>query len=300
MRGTAFRDGAAVATAGVSVAVLTVLATRFTAAEFELAIVSSLLTMAAVALVIGAYRGLQRQITASTTQLDTAAQSFKQAESLLSVLATIRPSFPLPSTRDWSASPDLLNHLCTLVLSRRPALVVEAGSGVSTLTLAYCLKRLGRGRVISLDHDEAYAARTRALLQLHGVDDVARVVTAPLKPIALNGDTWLWYDQTALAECGEIDLLVIDGPPWTTQKLARYPALPLLYDRLAPGAIVILDDAARADERAVVARWREEFAGLACEYLDFEKGACVIASASVGASSGTERPATPPSSVVAV
>jgi len=73
--------------------VLTVLATRFAAAEFELPVVASLSTMAVIALVIGAYRRLQRQINTSTTrQFDTAAQSFKQAESLLSVLATIRPN----------------------------------------------------------------------------------------------------------------------------------------------------------------------------------------------------------------
>ena len=295
MRGGVIGDSAAAAAAGLSVAVLAVLAGRFASASFELAVVASLSTMAVAALIIAAYRRLQRQITGSTTrQLDMTAQSFRQAESLLSVLATIRPSFPLPSTRDWSASPDLLNQLCTLVLSRRPALVVEAGSGVSTLTLAYCLKRLGFGRVLSLEHDEVYAAKTRALLQLHAVDDVACVVTAPLTPVTINGDNWLWYDQDGLAGCGTIDLLVIDGPPWTTQKLARYPALPLLHDRLGRDAIVILDDAARSDERAVVARWQSEFAGLTCEYLDFEKGACVIARDAV--SSGAERPATPPPS----
>ena len=289
MWGRAIGDGAAAAATGVSIGALAVLAGRFASPSFELALVASLSTMAVAALAIGAYRRLQRQINGSTTQqLEIAAQSFKQAESLLSVLATIRPTFPLPSTRDWSASPDLLNQLCTLVLSRRPALVVEAGSGVSTLTVAYCLKRLGAGRVVSLEHDAAYAAKTRALLQLHGVDDVARVVTAPLTPVTINGDNWLWYDQAGLAGCETIDLLVIDGPPWTTQNLARYPALPLLYDRLSRDAIVILDDAARSDERAVVARWRDEFGGLTCEYLDFEKGACLIARGAVSSATALD------------
>ena len=40
--------------------------------------------------------------------------------------------------------------------------------------------------------------------------------------------------------------------------LARYPALPLLRDRCAPGARFILDDAARPDEKAIINRWTRE------------------------------------------
>ena len=273
---TSIRDIAAAAAAGLSVAALAWLAGRF-AAQFEIAIAAGLSTLLVCALVMAAYRGVQRHVHDSTTrQLDATAQSYKQAEALVSVLTTIRPSFPFPSTRDWSASPDLLNHLCAVVMRRRPALVIEAGSGVSTLTIAYCLKRLGTGRVIALEHDQAYASKSRAMVQLHNLGGFAQIVHAPLKQFSINGETWLWYDHSALAGCDPIDLLVIDGPPWTTQRLARYPALPLLYDRLASDAIVMLDDAARSDERAVVARWRDELPGLLCEYLDFEKGACVI------------------------
>jgi hypothetical protein len=38
-----------------------------------------------------------------------------------------------------------------------------------------------------------------------------------------------------------------------------YPALPLLRDRLAPGCLVVLDDAQREGERWVIERWRAEF-----------------------------------------
>ena len=55
-----------------------------------------------------------------------------------------------------------------------------------------------------------------------------------------------------------IDLVFVDGPPGTTGPLARYPALPVLRDRCAPGARFILDDAARPDERTIINRWTRE------------------------------------------
>ena len=38
---------------------------------------------------------------------------------------------------------------------------------------------------------------------------------------------------------------------------SRYPALPALEPRLAPGAIVVLDDATRPGEREILERWSE-------------------------------------------
>jgi hypothetical protein len=50
-------------------------------------------------------------------------------------------------------------------------------------------------------------------------------------------------------------MLVIDGPPATTQALARYPAVPLLRSTMSAACLIVLDDAARPDEQAAVARW---------------------------------------------
>ncbi len=67
----------------------------------------------------------------------------------------------------------------------------------------------------------------------------------------------------ALAELpdGGVDLLFVDGPPATPERAverSRYPALPLLANRLARGARVLLDDAERAGERWVLKRWERE------------------------------------------
>ena len=52
----------------------------------------------------------------------------------------------------------------------------------------------------------------------------------------------------------------MDGPPADTadKVLARYPALPALRARLAPGATVVLDDVERPGEQEVLTRWERE------------------------------------------
>lgn len=54
-----------------------------------------------------------------------------------------------------------------------------------------------------------------------------------------------------------VDVLIVDGPPGLTGDWARYPAYPLLREKLRPGAIVLIDDAQRTDERSIVEAWLE-------------------------------------------
>jgi len=71
-------------------------------------------------------------------------------------------------------------------------------------------------------------------------------------------------------------MLVIDGPPGFIQKNSRYPALPLLFDKLSKQSSVFLDDAGREDEKELVAQWQAEFSGVEHEYLEFERGCSVL------------------------
>jgi hypothetical protein len=71
-------------------------------------------------------------------------------------------------------------------------------------------------------------------------------------------------------------MLVIDGPPGFIQHHSRYPALPLLSERLADGCVIFLDDAARADEQAIVRRWLARFPQLEHHYVASERGCSVL------------------------
>ena len=74
--------------------------------------------------------------------------------------------------------------------------------------------------------------------------------------------------------------MIIDGPPMKVQKNARYPAVPLLYDKLCDGCIVLMDDGARKDESLIAEMWNREYRFASSEYLGLEKGAWVLVKSS--------------------
>ncbi|MCU0319488.1 MAG: class I SAM-dependent methyltransferase [Flavobacteriales bacterium] len=214
-------------------------------------------------------RELKRTVAA--VQQNT-LHDYWQMEALLNVLTTLRPERPLPYTRKWAASPDLLRHVMNVVLDERPSVVVEASSGTSTVLIAHLLKRAGAGMVIALEHDAAYAEQTRKNLRAHGLEAWAEVVHAPLVEHQLDGRTWKWYDLRDLHLPGPIDLVVIDGPPENIQSMARYPAVPLLERWFGKRTTVVLDDGGRPDETAIAERWAKEFKAAEHTYLYLEKG----------------------------
>ena len=204
-------------------------------------------------------------------------QTFRQLEALQNLNAVLPTSDVLPATRGWAASPDLLLALVDLVITDRPSLIVECGSGASTLWLALALRRFGiDGRIIALDHDPVFCGRTRAFLARHDVLDPAEVRYAPLESFSLDGETYSWYARTAWEDLAGIDLLFVDGPPAATGHQARYPALPLLNKSLSPIATIVLDDLIVPDMREVLPRWLDADPGFSSEILPLEKQAAVL------------------------
>jgi hypothetical protein len=63
-------------------------------------------------------------------------------------------------------------------------------------------------------------------------------------------------------------VLVVDGPPTATGDLARFPAIPLLRERLAPDAVIIMDDLIRDSDQRVADLWRELLPDFTYEVVD--------------------------------
>lgn len=199
---------------------------------------------------------------------------FSQIEALNGIYLDLGFKKSLPLTRGWAASPDFLYQIAGHALSEKPQTIVECGSGVSTLILARSVQINGTGHVYSLEHLPEYAQRTRNTLNKHGIAECATVIDAPLRTVQLNGKDWRWYSVDNLPDIG-IDMLVIDGPPESTSKLARYPVGPILFNRVKNRGTVFLDDASRPDEREIIKLWMQENPALHQEVRDCEKG-CVI------------------------
>ena len=208
-----------------------------------------------------------------------AHQLFRQLEALQGLYVDLGLTHSLPGTRGWAASPDFLLELARHAIAHRPAVTVECGSGTSTLVLARCMQINGHGKVYTLEHNADFAQQTRAQLERHGLSDWAVVLVAPVRTLYLGAAPWQWYAHEVLPPGLSIDLLAIDGPPLATGAMARYPAGPVLFPRLAPHAAVFLDDAARPDERRILARWEREFPSLQQTDRSCEKGCAVLTTA---------------------
>lgn len=148
----------------------------------------------------------------------------------------------------WSASVDY----CRAVIAeteRHSGNVMEAGSGLTTIILA----SLGVP-VVALEHDLLWARKVRRWTRW---TRNATVLHRPLNRF----DGYDWYGLQPGDLPTDVRLIVCDGPPGTTRG-GRYGLIPIV--RPSKGTVVLLDDAARDSERAVLERWREE------ERVDFE------------------------------
>ncbi len=184
-----------------------------------------------------------------------------ETEALLQLFREFEPRAPMPSSGRWAMDPTRLLEVLFLIGRKLPKVVLELGSGTSSIWIAYALEKDG-GRLISVDHKTEFADRTKSLLHLHDVSHLAEVRLAELRQLNIKGEEFPWYDVDAFRDINEIDLLLVDGPPGSLGEMARYPALHVLESQLASNAVVILDDADRPDEQGIVQRWITEVAGL--------------------------------------
>jgi hypothetical protein len=165
----------------------------------------------------------------------------------------------------WSAATEFLETMLRW-LPRTTGTVLECGSGLSTLILVAATAGSAR-RVVSLEHNEDWAARVRALLP---PEPNGRVEMA-ISPIRSYG-AFDWYAVGSVGQLGAVGFVVCDGPPGSTRG-GRYGLGPVLSSALSPGCIVMLDDAARDAERQIIARWRTE---LPAEVVEENERYCVM------------------------
>ncbi len=205
-------------------------------------------------------------------------QEYIQIEALFSIYSVLDLRYPMPPMRGWPISPDFGNLVMKQILDQdlNPNLLFELGSGVSSVLSGYCFEKRGKGSVLSIDHDASFSQLSQKMLKNHGLQNYVKIHHTPLVKTKLKGNEFLWYDLKILEPVEPIDILVIDGPPGYQQKMARYPAVPLLHKYLRDGAVILVDDANRPDEQEMVKRWLSEYKDLSAEEVKTEKGAVIL------------------------
>jgi predicted O-methyltransferase YrrM len=200
---------------------------------------------------------------------------YGEVEDLMALYRDIGPDQALPPMHGWAAGPDLARFVYREVVEQGRQSVLECGSGSTTVILAYACRTVGAGKVVALEHDAKFAAATRRMLDERGLSAWAEVRDAPLTDVSVGESTWRWYDPASVPE-GPFDLVLVDGPPGGTGPEAHYPAVPMLLDRFAKDALVVLDDARRDDERAIGERWAAEFEGFTLEWIAHDHGTLLL------------------------
>jgi hypothetical protein len=228
------------------------------------------------------------------------ANSTKQIQALVGLLSYYATG-DLPAVNSerhsWPINQDFALYVVELIELNNYDLVIEFGSGMSTVIVAKALARTIQRRsdqqaieFVSIEHLEQYYKQTQSRLSQVGLQDSVELILAPLQPwIAPNGNTYPYYScepqfERLAKKYVESDvrvLAIVDGPPASTGKHARYPAAPLLLKHFAHAHVdILLDDYIRDDEKEVANMWQAELqsALLSCEVTTrrFDKDACLI------------------------
>jgi|APTNR8051073442_1049403.scaffolds.fasta_scaffold06500_2 hypothetical protein len=221
----------------------------------------------------------------------------RQIEAYLSIQNYFNTGHFTAEMHRSAVSPDFGLYLIELLETGSYDVVVEFGSGLSTVIIAKAINKItppgqhtSATSFVSYDHLQRYYDKTRARLKQTGLDGRVQLTLAPLSPYAAaNGKTYAYYDcQETLVDLARKHasdslrmLVVVDGPPGTTGLHARYPALPMILAQFGKATIdFVLDDYSRTDERDVVKIWCSELTQMQRTYekksFPFEKGALFL------------------------
>lgn len=181
----------------------------------------------------------------------------------------------LPPFRGSAISTESALKLIDTIKETKPKIVLEMGSGTSTLITALALKQNGDGKIISLEHLKRFVEYNNKPIEQHGVLDYAEILYAPLRKYTLAEGEWEWYDYEYKLE-DKIDIMTVDGPPGFLQDLSRFPALDLMYEHLSDQAVIFIDDTKRDDERKMIEMWLKKYPEFSYEFHDTEDGTVIL------------------------
>ena len=234
-----------------------------------------------------------------TAVKNNSANAVRQLQSFVGMqeyFATgVLPAFN-SEAHSWPVSADFALCLMQQLVLKPYDLVIEFGSGMSTVivakTLVLIAERNGsrQTQFVSFEHLDSYYEQTFARIQQAGLEKAVQLSLAPLEDWqSADGQIYPYYScQSTLVKLAKQRqaprkriLVIVDGPPASTGSQARYPAGPLLMAHF-PGAQIdfLMDDYIREDEKQVVQHWLAEIealgrAGTSTEYK-LEKDACLL------------------------
>lgn len=126
--------------------------------------------------------------------------------------------------------------------------ILDVGAGQTTLLLDALRRRLGKGEIVTLEHDAGWAQRI-------GSQVTHPVLQRDLVEMRLGGRTTLMHDTTGLA--GPFQFIIMDAPPGTRRhsRLGLLHLMQTVMDRR--DFVAVLDDVQRGAEWQTVLMCRQ-------------------------------------------
>jgi predicted O-methyltransferase YrrM len=151
----------------------------------------------------------------------------------------------------WDAKLDYFEEITKYAVSTNGP-ILECGSGLSTLVMG---NLAGKRNVAtwSLEHNSDWHKRVSKALERHHVPGV-NLCLAPLR----DYKDFNWYDPPLAKMPAKFSLVICDGPPDLAGG-GRYGLLPILRERLEPGAVILFDDVREFGQPEVLQRWEKEY-----------------------------------------
>lgn len=145
-----------------------------------------------------------------------------------------------------------------------PQQAIECGAGNSTTWLLALGAKYGFELTSLENHPDSisyiqYLLENTPLAEAFNTDPCG--FTQFSKP---DGNTYWWYDTDLSALGKTFDFVLVDGPMSTL--VGRGGALYRLWDYLAPGARIYVDDANRPHETQMIAEWKRDFPSIDIQY----------------------------------
>jgi predicted O-methyltransferase YrrM len=180
-----------------------------------------------IALIVGKMRALPHSFNRET-----------YARIRLSQNGVLEPLVRFVAARPRGALEPVFNHLWYLyglVRHRKPATVLEFGSGCSTFVIAQALRDNKKGFLYSIESSAEWADHTIRSMP-DSVTDVLKIVHCPVRGESRDGMQWLRHTNLPAVVP---DIVFLDGPPLGPGDVAV--DVIDMEDRLSPGFVLIVD-----------------------------------------------------------
>ncbi len=177
----------------------------------------------------------------------------KDPEAALAPECGLVPSLIYGWGNDWSAFDEYLTDCLRYALVCNGP-ILECGSGLTTILVGAIAKKRNT-TLWSLEHLPEWGERVTRHIREYGLDSV-HLSVRPLK----DYPDFTWYDPLLDSMPDKFTLVICDGPPGGTRG-ARYGLAAIMNERLNPGCVILLDDAAWETQQNTAARWALELGG---------------------------------------